>query len=134
MHMASRIGARGLCHSTALGKVLLASLPESEWNRYAEKGLTRKTRNTVVDPKELHAELRRVRHKGYAIDNIENEEGIRCIAVPIRDHTASVVCAMSLSGWTVTMTRSRIERLVPVILRSATEASKLLGYEGVSDR
>jgi DNA-binding IclR family transcriptional regulator len=130
VHMASRIGARGLCHSTALGKVLLAHWPEDEWRRFVtDKGLARKTPSTIVDPSRLYEELKRVRARGYAFDNIENEEGIRCVGAPVRDHTGTVVCAMSISGWTVSMTRTRTEQLVPIILRSAHRASELLGYD-----
>lgn len=126
--MASRLGARGACHSTALGKVLLAARPEEEWARYVENGgLTRRTDHTFVDAKRFGEELERVRQRGYAVDNVENEDGIRCVAAPIRDHTGGVVAAMSVSGWTVSMTRERLPELIPLVTEQAASASAALG-------
>ncbi len=129
VQMASRIGSRGTCHSTALGKVLLSSRAEAEWAGYAAvTGLPRRTSRTITDPGRLAQELRRVRRAGYAIDDVENEEGIRCVAAPIRDHTGEVVAAMSVSGWTVSMTPARVRELVPVVQEQARKASLRLGY------
>jgi IclR family acetate operon transcriptional repressor len=127
--MASRIGGRGHCHSTALGKVLLADLPQEAWTRYVkEKGLGRRTPNTIVEPARLRPELAVVRERGYAVDDAENEQGIRCVAAPVRDHDGDVVAAMSISGWTVSMTTDRIPELVPIVARHAERASRALGY------
>jgi len=135
--MASRIGGRGTCHSTGMGKVLLASRPEREWARYVDEvGLVHRTARTFTEPQAFYDELRRIRRDGYAVDDVENEEGIRCLAAPIRDRDGAVVAAMSVSGWTLSMTPERIPELVPVVLRRAEEASRALGYEpnvGLSD-
>ncbi|MGH2661883.1 MAG: IclR family transcriptional regulator [Actinomycetota bacterium] len=126
--MASRLGARGACHSTALGKVLLAARPGEEWARYVEDvGLIRRTHHTFVHAKRFREELERVRQRGYAIDNVENEDGIRCVAAPIRDHTGEVVAAMSVSGWTVSVTPERIPELIPLVTGQAASASAALG-------
>jgi DNA-binding IclR family transcriptional regulator len=126
--MASRLGARGACHSTALGKVLLAARPEEEWARYVQDvGLTRRTDHTFVDAKLFREELERVRERGYAIDNVENEDGIRCVAAPIRDHSGEVVVAMSVSGWTVSVTPERLPELIPLVIGHAASASAALG-------
>lgn len=129
VHMASRIGSRSTCHSTALGKVLLASRAEVDWHTYCERtGMQRRTPRTITSADELFAELRRVRRVGWAIDDVENEEGIRCIAGPVRDHLGQVVGAISLSGWTVSMTKQRAHELVPVLLEHVDRASAVLGY------
>lgn len=131
VNMASRIGSRGRCHSTSLGKVLLAGRPRDAWQRYvAEKGLEARTERTITDPERLFRELERVARQGYAVDNIENEEGIRCMAAPVYDHTGTVAAAMSVSGWTVSMTTGRIGELTPVVLEQAREASAALGHIG----
>lgn len=128
--MASRIGGRGTCHSTGMGKVLLASRPEEEWERYVDEvGLARRTARTLTESRAFFEELRKVRREGYAVDDVENEEGIRCVAVPIRDRDGAVVAAMSVSGWTLSMTPDRIPALVPQVLEQAQEASRALGYE-----
>lgn len=129
VRMASRIGARGLCHTTALGKVLLAALPKEEWANYVkEVGLRPRTARTIIDRDRFLSELERVREVGYAIDDVENEEGIRCVGAPIRDHTGSVAAAMSLSGWTVSMTPERVVELAPLVVDLAAQASDALGH------
>jgi DNA-binding IclR family transcriptional regulator len=80
-----------------------------------------------VDAKLFGEELERVRQRGYAVDNVENEDGIRCVAAPIRDHTGGVVAAMSVSGWTVSMTRERLPELIPLVTEQAESASAALG-------
>jgi DNA-binding IclR family transcriptional regulator len=72
--------------------------------------------------------LDRVRHRGYAIDNIENEDGIRCVAAPIRDHTGEVVAAVSVSGWTVSVTPERLPEMIPLATGQAASASAGLGW------
>lgn len=129
--MASRIGYRMPVHSTALGKVLLSSLGEGEWRRYVlETGLPPRTSNTIVVPDEFVAELERVRSRGYAIDNIENEEGIRCIAAPIRDYLGRTSAALSISGWILTMTEVKVQSLIPLVRKAGLKISRQLGYSG----
>ena len=133
--MASRVGLRMPAHSTGLGKALLADLPESEWRRYvSEKGLTPRTSKTIVDPEAFFEHLRQIRKQNYSIDNLENEEGIRCVAVSIRDHTGKTVAALSIAGWTVSMTLKKVESLVPLAKKSAVAISERLGWFGHQER
>jgi IclR family acetate operon transcriptional repressor len=126
--MTSRIGSRDNCHSTSLGKVLLANRPETEWRRYvAEVGLPRRTASTITDLEEFERILMAAREKDYAVDDAENEEGIRCVASPVRDHTGEVVAAMSISGWTLSVTPKRARELTPVVIAHARQASRALG-------
>ena len=129
VQMSSRIGRRGLCHSTSLGKILLGAQPKEEWTRYVEEaGLAQRTKNTLSSPKRFYRELEQVRKQGHAIDDVENEEGIRCVGAPIRDHTGRVMAAMSISGWTVSMTADRARLLIPVVVGQATKASRSMGF------
>jgi DNA-binding IclR family transcriptional regulator len=126
--MATRVGGRSMLHSTALGKALLAAQPEAVWERYVSgHGLTRRTQQTITTPSEFYAELRKIRAEGVSHDVGENEDGIRCVAAPVRDHTGDVVAAMSVSGWTMSMTEDRIPALVPLLREQAERASQLLG-------
>jgi IclR family acetate operon transcriptional repressor len=130
VRMASRVGYRMPINSTSLGKCLLAGRPESAWAEYIERvGLKPRTPNTIVDPAAFCRELECVRAQNYAIDNVENEEGIRCIAAPIRDHSGGVVAAMSISGWTLTMTVERVQSLAPTIQQTVNAISRQLGYD-----
>lgn len=95
----SRVGFRQPAHCSALGKVLLAWLTpeEREATIYAHP-MVRMTARTITTVRGLEAHLEEVRRDGYAIDNEERAEGIRCVASPIRDNTGRVVAALSVSG------------------------------------
>ncbi len=131
LRMVSRIGMRNYAHSCAVGKVLLALLPDSERDEIiAQKGLPRMTENTIVNLSKLNKHLADVRAQGYAVDDEENEEGIRCVAAPVRNDQGSVIAAISISGPTVRMTEKRIHNeLKTRVMKTALEISKKLGYK-----
>lgn len=82
--MRSRVGNRMPAHSTAVGKAMLAQLPEEEVRSIvAARGLEARTPATITDVEDLLAELGRVRADAYAIDREENEPNVRCVAVPL---------------------------------------------------
>lgn len=83
----SRIGAGVPLYCTAVGKVMLAYMPDDERKKVLPQlGLKRLTPNTVGNIQELEAELSRVRKNGYACDLEEHELHIRCVAAPLWDH------------------------------------------------
>src|ERR1039458_4534887 len=95
----SRIGASVPLHCTAVGKVMLAYMPEDEQERVLpELDVKRLTPNSVGNLQELKAELFRVRKNGYACDLEEHELHIRCVAAPIYDHTGSVQSSLSITA------------------------------------
>jgi len=99
MQMGSRIGYRMPAHCTATGKVMLAHLPARDLERFwAGKRLVALTAHTVTAPAALAEELRRIRERGYAVDREESEEGLMCVAAPVRDLGGRVVAAASVSG------------------------------------
>lgn len=129
--MRSKIGYRVFAHCTALGKAILAALPDETVERVIkEKGLPRFTPNTIVDPLALKEHLRRVRVQGYAIDDEEHEEGIRCAAAAILDHAGRVVGALSVSGPTLRVSRQDVETIGNLVKDSAMRLSASLGYHG----
>jgi len=136
LRMVSRIGMRNYTHSCAVGKVLLAFLSDSEKDEIiAQKGLQKMTKNTIVNLGQLNKHLADVRAQGYAIDDEENEEGIRCIAAPVRNDRGNVIAAISISGPTVRMTRKRVHsELKTQVMKTALEISKKLGYKTESFR
>jgi DNA-binding IclR family transcriptional regulator len=135
LQMASRVGSRMPVHSTALGKVMLADLSESQWQRYvSEIGLTPYTPNTIVAPEAFFEHLRQVQGQNYSIDNVENEEGVRCVAAPIRDHTGKTIAALSISGSTITMTPEKVESLVPLVQKGALAISERLGFKRLEEQ
>ncbi len=129
--MTSRVGNRMPAHSTGLGKALLASLDEDEWPVFvAKKGLKKYTPNTIGDPDSLYAHLRGIRAHGYSIDDSENEDGIRCVAVPVQDYTGKTIAAISVSGWSLTMTPERDEQMATLARETAQALTERLGGAG----
>lgn len=129
MRMRSRIGTRGYLHSTAVGKSMLAHLPQEEREAILNGlQLTPLTKNTLTDPRLFRSHLEEIRRRGYAIDDEENEVGIRCIGVPLFDHAGRLAGAVSISGWTITMTPERLPQLAPVLQETCKTISNELGY------
>jgi len=126
VRMTSKIGNRRYPHSTGLGKVLLADLPEREMLRIIRaKGMPRFTPATIVKEKDLIVELERIRAQGYALDNRENERDGRCIAAPIQDNQRKVIAALSVSGPLPRMTVTQAKRILAVLL----ETCKAIGQD-----
>jgi IclR family KDG regulon transcriptional repressor len=129
VNMRSRIGSRANLHSTAAGKAILAFLPPD-----ARKALMRKlklpalTAHTITSKQQLSIALDHTIQTGYAIDDEENEIGIRCIGAPVFDLTGHVAGALSISGWTVTMTSERARELAPDLTGISGEVSRALGW------
>jgi len=131
MRMRSRVGQRGQLYCTAAGKSMLAFLPENETQRIIQRlKFQPLTENTITDPVKFHEHLLKVRRLGYAVDDEENEMGIRCIGAPIYDHAGRLVGALSISGWTITMTRERIPQLAPELIQACRRISNELGFSG----
>jgi len=132
LRMASRVGLRNPPHSCAVGKVLLADLPEETLNHFLKKGnLIKRTENTITDPTRLREHLDLVKRQGYAIDDEENEKGIRCVAAPIRDGTGRAVAALSISGPAFKVTKRAIQdSLKKEVMETASQISQRLGFRG----
>jgi IclR family KDG regulon transcriptional repressor len=126
----SRIGATVPLYCTAVGKVLLAYLPEAEREKILDQlELKRFTENTVSNLQELQAELHRARQKGYACDLEEHESHIRCIAAPIWDHAGIVNASLSVTGPAVRMSAARLRQIAPLIRDAGLKISAQLGYQ-----
>jgi len=96
LRMFAEVGRRVPAHSTAVGKVLLADRPDAA-AILERTGMPRRTDRTITSVPEMLAELERVRERGYALDLGEEETGVHCLAVPVRDGQR-VVAGMSVSG------------------------------------
>ncbi len=130
LRMASRVGLRNPAHSSAVGKVLLSHLAEEELNGLIkEKGLPKRTENTITDPAQLNEHLKSVQSQGYALDDEENERGIRCIAAPIFNEAGKAVAAISISGPAFRVTKKVIqETLKKEVMETASKISQRLGF------
>lgn len=126
--LVSEVGRRLEAHATGLGKVLLAGLPPQEVDALF-KGviLERFSHNTICDLDALKKELAAIRRRGWGTDNEEYTLGVRCVAVPVRDHSGSVIASMSVSVPTVRDAVLRKEG-ARLLLEAAKELSEALGY------
>ncbi|MDQ3695337.1 MAG: IclR family transcriptional regulator [Chloroflexota bacterium] len=122
------IGKREDAHYTGLGKVLLAALPDREFDRLLAAGpLVRKTNQTLTEPAVLRAEIERIRARGYGIDDEESNLGIYCIAARIVDHTGAVIAAVSISGSKSEFTDQVTPIAIDAVRRAGHDISVRLG-------
>lgn len=94
----TRVGGHTPLHASAMGKVLLAGLPEKELGPFLARTLERFTDRTITDPRKLRKALREVRTRGYALESEEEHPGVGCIGAPVRDAEGRWIAAMSVAG------------------------------------
>lgn len=127
--MSVTVGDRAPIHCTASGKVFLAAMTEAEFQQLLSRELPRYTPRTITEPGRLRAERELVQKRGYATDCEEREEGLCCVAAPVRDHLGGVVGAISVSGPRMRLDADRMTReIVPAVVESALRVSLKLGY------
>ena len=132
IRMSSTVGRRNAVHCTAVGKAVLASLSEAVVDQIiSQRGLRRFTARTLTTPAELKSELREIRRRGYAIDDEENEEGVRCIGAMVRDYSGRPAAAISVSAPSFRMSREKLRVLAPIICETARAVSLEWGHRHV---
>jgi DNA-binding IclR family transcriptional regulator len=130
LRIPSAMGRGYPVHATNLGKVLLAHQPEARVKEIlAERGMPAFTKRTITDPVALAEELATVREQGYAIDDEEYDEGLRCIGSPIMDHTGTVVAALGIGGPVTRVTPERVPELAKLVRMAAKGLSRRLGAD-----
>ncbi|GAA3724406.1 DNA-binding IclR family transcriptional regulator [Spinactinospora alkalitolerans] len=127
VRMASRIGARMPAYRTAVGKAILAFSPPDLVADVLADGLPSVTEHTITDPAVFHEELRRVRVRGYAIDDRENEPEVRCVAAPVFDHGRDPIAAISVSSLVSRLPVARVREMGPQVAEVAARISAELG-------
>lgn len=126
LQMRSRVGLTAPAQTTAMGKAIVAHLPEEHWSEYFVNAEVR-TPNTITSVAGFLEELRVTRGRGYAFDREENEVGISCVAAPIWNAEGRVVAAVSVSGAVVYLPPERLEELARAVVRCANAISRELG-------
>lgn len=118
---ASSVGKREYPHCISLGKAILAYLPQERTEEIIEQnGLPQYTSQTITTPGELFEELEQIRNQGYAFDNEEKIDGLKCVAAPVIDPDGHVLGALSVSGPSSRMTGERFTDTLPeMVTRSA---------------
>jgi DNA-binding IclR family transcriptional regulator len=121
------IGSRTNLHTTSLGKCILANDDEL-LERVISQELIKKTSMSITEPKVLLEELEKVRLKGYAIDDREQDEHLFCIGAPIYDHNGRVIAAISISG--LYSESTNVEYESNLVREKALLISRRMGYTG----
>jgi IclR family acetate operon transcriptional repressor len=135
LKMATPVGDRTLAHISALGKALLAWADREVVDEVlAERGLPRYTERTIIDRAALDGALVAIRERGWAMDDEESAEGLRCVAAPIRDGSGHVAAAISVSAPSTRLTRAAAKKLAPVVVEMADLISRRLGYQGAGSQ
>lgn len=117
MRMFTEVGRRVYAHCTGVGKALLAELPEEEVRRIVgAAGMPARTERTITDLAVLLEELARVREQRYAVDDGEQELGVRCVAVGV---PGSPMSAVSVSGPASRVTPEAVQTVVPLLRAAA---------------
>jgi DNA-binding IclR family transcriptional regulator len=130
LHMSSSLGYRAPLYCTAVGKVLLAGLPAEEIDRIIkQRGLPARTAHTITETEQLISHLDVVRNAGYALDNEEHNEGIRCVAAPINNIDGDIIAAISVSSPAIRLTLDvALLSIKNLVLETARKISQQLGY------
>jgi DNA-binding IclR family transcriptional regulator len=127
--MRAKVGYRAPMHCTALGKAILSGSSVKEVEQFiTQHGLPAVTRQTITDGEALRQELVRIREQGFALDDEENEVGVRCVAAPIYDHTAQIVAAISVSAPIQRVPMVDVPRFGEKVRDAAQAISCKLGY------
>jgi len=132
VRMVSAAGRRLPAHCTSVGKMLLASLPETELTARIPDGaeLSAMTPNSITDPAVLRAELAEIRERGVAVECRESNPDVSCVAAPVRDRSGRVVAALSISVPMIRWSEERNAELARLAGKGAVELSERLGHRG----
>lgn len=129
IRMHSRIGMRKPVYCTAVGKSMLAYMPEDEIEKiWRNSDIKKSTEDTIIDFEKFKENLKLVKQRGYATDEQENEIGIRCVAVSILNYKGEVCGAISISGSIISFTEEKKEEFSKLIIEYAIKISRELGY------
>lgn len=130
VRMVSAAGRRLPAHCTAVGKMLLAVLPEATLVQLLpEKGpLAALTGNSITDPDQLRQHLAAVRERGIAVEEREANPDVSCVAAPVRDSAGRVVAALSISVPTIRWSEERSGELAELARKGASDLSVRLGH------
>lgn len=124
-----RMGLNLPIHTTSVGKVLLAYLPEEEQDRILQSiALTKHTNTTIADKKLLRENLKLIRKRGYSTDEGETHENLNCIAAPLKNDTGDVIAAVSLMDENSRTSGDKLFQFADYLKEKTLFISRQLGY------
>ena len=123
-----RPGKRGPIHASGIGKALMSTWSKEQVHQVLKsKGLKQYTDNTITDQKALFSELRKVRERGWSVDDQEHTLGMRCVAAPIFNEYSEAAAGISISGPSVRLPDEVILEYGPEVRRAADEITRSIG-------
>lgn len=121
-------------YCTSVGKALIADHDSDRLARlFADRPLTRLTRRTITTLAGLAEACQRARERGYAVDDEEEHEGVRCIGAPIRDASGEIVAAVGISAPAARLPHDAINKTGTKVAATAREISRSLGYGSIKE-
>ncbi|TCP45425.1 IclR family transcriptional regulator [Tamaricihabitans halophyticus] len=130
--MTSQVGGNVPLYCTAVGRAMLARLPEAEVAEILDgRELLARTPRTLTDPADIRAELSALDERGYIVEDEQNEANVRCVAAPVLDGLGQVAGAISVSGLTFTLDEDSIAVFGPLVAEAAEQVSRSLGSQGI---
>lgn len=125
----SPVGSLFPLYCTSHGKIILAFTKEFTLDEYLEKTeLVKRTENTITSVDELKREIEKIKTQGYAMDDIEFADDIRCCAAPVRDSDGLLMGALGITATTITFGKDRFEEISKIVMDTAEQISKEMGY------
>lgn len=128
------MGMRVPYHCTALGRAVLAFQPAASIAALTAGPLIARTLKTVIEPERLAKQIAGVRRLGYAVEDEENELGMRAVAAPVFDAHAQVVGALAIAGPVQRLSLKNLNGLIDPLVSTSRAISTRLGYRGSAGR
>lgn len=100
-------GEKAPLYCTGIGKAILSAIEEEEWPDHITKNRVAFTENTILDYDQIIEELKETKRRGYAIDNIEREPNVRCVAMPVWNNKNELIGGLSISGPASVITKGK---------------------------
>jgi len=119
-------GQKAPMYCTGIGKAMLAFLPSEKIEAIVSKELKKFTEDTITDKDKMLSELEIIRLRGYAIDNMEHEYGIKCVGMPIRNKLSEVIAGISISGPSLRFGDSNIRKFADILKEYVTKIEAML--------
>ena len=134
LHSLTRTGQRTQIYCTAAGKAVLAFLSDEACDDLLGRlPLRRNTRRTIVKPAAMKVELVRIRAQGYAVDDEEFEEGLRCVSAPVFDHRGHVVASLSMAAPVFRLRKESVPQVARLVVAAAQGLSDDLGHRNSNE-
>ncbi len=129
LRLPAQAGRRSPAYCTGIGKAILAHLEPDQLDQYLRAvSLKPRTPRTITDRDQLKQDLKRVRSRGYSLDDEEIFPGLRCVAAPIFGLDGGVVAGVSVAGPSSRMPKDSVPRFATRVVSAAAEISRRLGF------